>query len=283
MGDLLSPVARFPLPPVPAPEIGLGARTRTGNPHCRKGGEPGKLLCGEAVEDLLSPVARFPLPPVPTPGIGLGARTRAGNPHCRKSGQPGKALSPPPNSARLLASASEVGRGLRWRAGKHGSPLSSSPYPPASALPIAPMPGGPTGFPPRSSPRCGGVWRGCAAGAEVRQIRRPRHLHPDPSGHSAFAPGGGRRPCFPCARLFGNRHTPPRYNRTFSTSIPRYNGEKGAARRGPPARAPSPVPGPLSPTRPAAGAKKRPPGSFAGQALLSHLWYLMLPPMQKAR
>ena len=58
-------------------------------------------------------------------------------------------------------------------------------------------------------------------------------------------------------------------------------------KRGP--RGEAPRPGPpslcrgLSPTRPAPGDKKRPPGSFAGQALLSHLWYLMLPPMQKAR
>ena len=275
------PIARFPLPPVPAPGMGLGrgqgleicTAGRTESLKSRSAGGP--------VGDLPPPVARFPLPPVPAPEIGLGARTRTGNPHCRKGGEPGKDLSPPPNSARLLASASEVGRGLRWRAEKRGSLLS--PYPPASALPIAPLPSPLCQEGQRASPLAPLPGAGAFGGAVRRRRRRRCCLHPNPPGHSAFAPGGRRRPCSPCARLFGNRHTPPRYNRTFSTSIPLYNGEKGAARRGPPARAPLPVPGSLSPTRPAPGDKERPPGSFAGQALLSHLWYLMLPPMQKAR
>lgn len=175
-----------------------------------------------------------PHPPVPAPETGLGARARAGNPHCRKGGQPGKSLSPPPNSARLLASASEVDRGLRWRAGKRGSLLSSSPRSPTSVLPIAlcPYAGRANGLPTSllspargrfARPRggCGGYGRYCGTPKNSPAIRLLRRVG-----------GGGPAPPAP-ARLFGNRHTPPRYNRTFSTSVPRYNGEKGTARRGP--------------------------------------------------
>ena len=115
----------------------------------------------------------------------------------------------------------------------------------------------------------------------IRQILwHPQEL----PGHSTFAPGGGWRPRSPRARppVREQAHPSPLQQDVFDQRSP-VQWRKGDRAERPPARAPSPVPGPLSPTRPAAGAKKRPPGSFAGQALLSHLWYLMLPPMQKAR
>lgn len=58
-----SPIARSPLPPVPTPEIGLGARTRAGDPHCRKGGEPGKLPGGGSGGGL-APACLIPLTPL---------------------------------------------------------------------------------------------------------------------------------------------------------------------------------------------------------------------------
>ena len=255
-GGLALAYRPVPLAPCLGAGDGSGARTRAGNPHCRKDGEPEKSLCGGTSGGLAPACRTVPLTPCPGAGDGSGARTRAGNLHCRKGEEPGKDLFPPPNSARLLASASEVDRELRWRAGKRGSLLSFSPYPPASALPIAPLPSARranTGFPLAPLPGAG------VFGGAVRRRAAAVLSPPDsPPTVRLLRRAGGGGPAPPAPACSGTGTPLPGTTGRFRPAFPG-TMEKRGPRGEAPARAPSPVPGPLSPPVPRRATKSARP------------------------